>query len=199
MDNEVIKVVIQGQTNWPLILSALAVLISFIAVFVSIWFNKKSFTLQILNNLFNEYRSVEMFKAIKELHHFYYRECHEKTQEMISNYVKRFWEEETKEDQEKTLHFMRRLVSNYYQTAAMIYFSGVLPKRWWHKIKVTLDVTIITDILNPLETEAVGQCVYTKKEPGSQPDKSKPVKPAQVKLMERFYQELIKLPGDPWK
>lgn len=194
MDSEVIKAAIQeGPTNWPSILSVLAIIISGIAVFVSIKFNRKSFTLQILNNLFNEYRSVEMFKAIKELHHFFRKECQGCTEKMINKYVERFWKEETNERQEDTLHFMRRLVSHYYQTAAMIYFSHILPKKWWLNIKLTLDVGIIQDILKPLETEAVGQCVYTKKEPGGQPDKSKPYTPPQVELMERFYKAIIKL------
>ncbi len=174
--------VLQFLINHALEIAAAAA--AFFALRISIISNRKTISLQIINELYNEYRSVEMFNAIKELWRFYTEDCKEDEKILIENYIERCKKERKNDKQENTLNFMRRRVSIYYQIVASYYNNKLLPRRLWKKIRTTIDLNIIVSLLKPLEWKAVSQVNYYK--PGLIGEKP----PSQVKLMMRMYEKL---------
>jgi hypothetical protein len=106
-----------------------------------------------------EYRSLEMFCAVKMLWTFYHD--HRNT-DVGAAYERQRLADEARirelplaaqaEAERATLHYQRRLVSHFYQFLAGQYELGVLPKdvlfTFWHRP----DLEIIPRVLLPLET-----------------------------------------------
>ena len=54
-----------------LVVPATAIVLSIIALVVSVVFSRRSLSLQVINDLYKEYRSADMFVAVKALWDFF--------------------------------------------------------------------------------------------------------------------------------
>jgi len=112
---------------------------------------------QVLRDILMEYRSAEMLVAVRTLWTFY----REHTQDFVQEY------EETRKKDEKsiaelsasqrleaersTLHYLRRLVSQYYAFLGGLYELKIIPKNILYTYWSEGDLRIIPKILIPIE------------------------------------------------
>jgi hypothetical protein len=142
------------------IVSAVAA-VSSAALACGIWKTaKKAMMFQGLVDVQKDYRSSEMLHAVKTLWDFY-------RQEGKANFVEKY-EERRKQDDERitkireterlkaeqcTLHYLRRVVSHFYQHLGALYKNGVLPKSIVYDSWSEQDLKIIPEILVPIENK----------------------------------------------
>jgi len=146
-------------------------IISGVIIFFSCTVPRRILTNQIFSELLKEYRSDRMGVAVKKLWEFFEHTCNgdldriETFTETIVNEYKRIYHEEiesgnnkTLQDIQNTLHFHRRIVSQYYQQLARLCFYGQirLTKRRIRKSLAVSEFKII-GILFPIEVIAIPQ------------------------------------------
>ena len=104
------------------IVSALSLLI---AVFATFYIPKKMMNNQIYADLMSEYRKPEIGEAIIAVIDFYTKDCKSDVEMIEKEYVERYKTDKQSGKYENSLHFQRRLLSQYYyQLAALRYQDG---------------------------------------------------------------------------
>jgi len=127
---EILKIINSWLGTWQ---SLITVVISGVIIFFAYKIPRRVLTNQIFSNLLKEYRSDRMGVAVKKLWEFFEHTCNgdrnkiETFIEIIVNEYKRIYREEiesgkkkTLKDLQNTLHFHRRIVSQYYQQLARL-------------------------------------------------------------------------------
>jgi hypothetical protein len=115
---------------------------------------------QSLLSLQKDYRSPQMLYAVRTLWDFYREHGKEKfveKYEEIRN-EERIWitnidKQKRIEAEQSTLHYQRRLVSQFYNQLATLYVNGVLPKDIVYRNWPEADLRIIPEILIPIENK----------------------------------------------
>jgi hypothetical protein len=113
---------------------------------------------QVLVDVLFEYRSAEMLNAVRSLWEFWRKHqtdlptAYEATRNQDTNILGGLLPKDRLEYERTTLHFQRRLVSQFYALLAGLYEQGIIP----HKILYTYwgegDLRIIPQVLIPIET-----------------------------------------------
>ena len=124
-----------------------------IAVF-AFRFSKRQLAHNAYFNLQSEYGSPEMSFAIRRLYNLY-NECKNKSSKIDTEYMIKYKEERSHQniDEEKdTLHFQRRLVTEFYQKMAVFYVCKIIPEYLIYKGWKKKDLRkIILEIIIPIE------------------------------------------------
>jgi len=121
-----------------------------IALVIGLFIAKKSLTQPALTDLLKEYRSYKMGFAIRELWYCYRELCNEDEETWIKYYVNRFFDDD---EGENSLHNLRRIVSQFYQQVATLYYNRGLRKKI---VKIIwFDLAIVEKILLPIAIEAM--------------------------------------------
>jgi len=125
---------------WPNFLQnySLPIALGILTIFVSIFIPRRIFKNQVFSELLNEYRSFSMGIAVKHIWDFFRDDCNKEIKKVVDEYyrIKEIDEElnKTEEDWKNSLHYHRRLVSQFYRHIAMFLF-GRFPKIRERKIK----------------------------------------------------------------
>jgi hypothetical protein len=117
---------------------------------------------QILNDLFKEYRSYEMGRAMQDLWDFR-RKCENKNtdsgktieKEMIDKYKKEYEKDATSKN---SLHMKRRMVSTYFQNLACLAIKDIKIMKIINEIWIGSDMSTIPKIIEILEMRALPGC-----------------------------------------
>ena len=144
-------------------MSVVALVIAVVAAMFAglAWWNAKKTTLHhILEDIRKDYRSPEMYHAVKTLWQFY-RECEDNHENFVEKYdelrkidenrISGLEERQRVEAEQTTLHYQRRLVSHFYQYVAALRANGVLPKGIVYKTWTEENLRIIPNIIIPIE------------------------------------------------
>lgn len=120
---------------------------------------KKALLHEAILNLFKDYRSFEMFYAIKELSEFY--DIHK--DKLVDEYMKKYNEDKKsflrlsgnvrREGEQNSLHYLRRLVSHFYQELGALYINEIFPKKIITDTWSVGELRIIPEILIPIENK----------------------------------------------
>lgn len=112
---------------------------------------------QVLADVLMEYRSAEMLHGVRALWDFYRKHM----DDLVDAYQAQFQQDSTTianlppdktlDAEKATLHFKRRLVSQFYQLLAGLYELNVIPKHILYTYWSEGDLRIIPKILMPLE------------------------------------------------
>ena len=103
------------------IVSALSLLI---AVFATFYIPKKMMNNQIYADLMSEYRKPEIGEAIIAVIDFYTTDCKSDVEMIEKEYVERYKTDKQNGKYENSLHFQRRLLSQYYYQLAALRYQG---------------------------------------------------------------------------
>ena len=112
---------------------------------------------QVLVSLLNDYRSAEMMLAVRALwdlkrkHPTDVVAAYEAKQAAEAASVAILPEAERPGAERRTIHFQRRLVSQFYQLLGGLYFLAVVPKDVFFTHWERRDLQIIPEILLPIE------------------------------------------------
>jgi len=124
---------------------------------------KKVVVNQTLLELGNDYRSPQMGYAIKQLWDYYRKygeenfvREYEKIRKDEDNWVSSLDKNKRSQAVQNTLHFQRRLVSQFYQHLANLYVNKRLPKNAIYEKWLEADLRIIPKILVPIENKLRG-------------------------------------------
>ncbi len=116
---------------------------------------------QVFSDLWREYQSPEMLKALRRLHDFY-NECGRNEENLISAYKRLYWSVNA---EGPTLHFYRRYVSHFFQKVTALIRQQMLDPGMFYDNWNKSDLRIIPDILVPVEIRALpslwGETEYT--------------------------------------
>jgi hypothetical protein len=133
--------------------------------YLAYYIPKKILTNQIFSDLIKEYRSAEIGVSIFEIINFYKNECNSKLENMKDKYIRIFNKEignykkqKTIEHYQNTLHFHRRVLSQYYLQLGASRFSGFYftrPSKNLLKSNFTHNDSDLIFILYKLNTEVV--------------------------------------------
>jgi hypothetical protein len=128
--------------------------LAIIAVVVALRFLKQTRaarTFAMFNDLWKEYQSPEMLKALRRLHDFY-DECGHNEDNLVSAYKRLYW---SVHSEGPTLHYYRRYVSHFFQKAASLIAQGLLDSRTFYGSWNRGDLRVIPEILVPVESRAL--------------------------------------------
>ncbi len=103
------------------------------------------------SELWKEYQSPEMLKALRRLHDFY-DECGHSEDNLVSAYKRLYW---SVHSEGPTLHYYRRYVSHFFQKAASLIAQGLLDQRAFYGSWNRGDLRIIPEVLIPVEARAL--------------------------------------------
>jgi len=136
------------------------VILTIVTLIVIIIIPKLIFKNQVFSDLLNEYRSASMGIAIKHVWDFFRDDCKRKVENVVKEYQRiRLIDDvinTNEEERRNSLHYHRRLVSQYYRHLAMFLF-GRFPRIRERKIKsffVKGDFEIL-QIIVPIEESFV--------------------------------------------
>jgi len=115
---------------------------------------------QSLLSLQKDYRSPQMLYAVRTLWDFYrehgtekFVEKYEKIREEELKWILTIDRQNRIEAEQTTLHYQRRLVSHFYNQLATLYVNNVLPKDIVYRNWSEADLSIIPEILIPIENK----------------------------------------------
>ena len=112
---------------------------------------------QVLADVLMEYRSAEMLHGVRALWDFYRKhtddlvDAYQAQLQQDSTTIANLPPDKTLDAEKATLHFKRRLVSQFYQLLAGLYELNVIPKHILYTYWSEGDLRIIPKILMPLE------------------------------------------------
>jgi hypothetical protein len=127
---------------------------------------------QVLVDILMDYRSPEMLLAVRTLWDLWrsdrdgFVERYETQRKREADAIAALPPEKRLEAERASLHFHRRLVSQFYSFVAGLYELGIIPKRILYTHWGEADLRIIPQILLPIE-ERLGEALGTS--PGSGP------------------------------
>jgi hypothetical protein len=113
---------------------------------------------QVLVNILMEYRSAEMLLAVRTLWDFYranpnsFVDVYESTRKREADTTAALSPDQRLQAERATLHYQRRLVSQFYAFLAGLYELGIIPKQILYTYWGEGDLRIIPTILIPIET-----------------------------------------------
>jgi len=141
------------------IIMAIAALASAIfAAFVCL-IVKKTLIHQALLDIHRDYRSHQIQYAIGILWQFYednkktFVDKYDKIRSEEKEWISRLDKQQRIEAQKVTLHYQRKLVTDFYQHLANLYLNRVLPKKMIYKAWTEADLRIIPEVLIPIENK----------------------------------------------
>jgi len=147
--------------TWPIIIALMTVAVALVSsIFAArAWMTaQKALMLQLLLDVLKDYRSSEMMIAVESLWNFYKKHGkHRFTEEYerLRNEERDWLQKMPKHDRAKyaqgTLHYQRRLVSQFYQCLADIYVLRIVPEKLIYMQWSKSDLEIIPKIIIPLE------------------------------------------------
>jgi hypothetical protein len=161
------------------IVIAISTTLAFFFAFRAFVLSKRVYRYQIVNDLYKEYRSVEMGTAIRKLYE-YYDSVKENTDELIKKYKEDYNKEK---DIEKSIHNYRRLISNFYQQMAVLADGDNFIKEQIYNGWKKDDLRIIKYILLPIELIALREIL------GKTPIKETDKYPRYAKKMINLYDD----------
>jgi thiol-disulfide isomerase/thioredoxin len=125
------------------VLQAISFFISIVMVFATFYIPSRIMINQLYAGLVQEYRSVEMGAAIFAIFRFYVEDCKNNIANIAVKYQKKYEEQIKKPlankqavDYSQTLHFQRRLVSQFYWDMAVLRYEYHFPRLSKKKIKL---------------------------------------------------------------
>lgn len=95
-----------------------------IAVFATLYIPKKMMNNQIYADLISEYRSPAIGQAIISVIAFYTNDCNSDVEMIEKKYFERYETDKQNGKYENSLHFQRRLLSQYYYQLAALRYQG---------------------------------------------------------------------------
>ncbi|MFC1240132.1 hypothetical protein ACFGOO_12045 [Treponema vincentii] len=95
-----------------------------IAVFATFYIPKKMMNNQIYADLIGEYRKPEIGEAIIAVIDFYTKDCKSDVEMIEKKYFERYETDKQNGKYENSLHFQRRLLSQYYYQLAALRYQG---------------------------------------------------------------------------
>ncbi len=102
--------------------------------------------------LMRDYAQKDMAWAVEKLREFWREKCNRNKDEVYAQFYAGLTSQDAKEKQKaKRLSRYRRRVSHFYQRMAELYVMGVLPGNDLYRHWRTKDLTIIPDIIIPME------------------------------------------------
>lgn len=147
----------------PLVISAIAATAAIVsAVFVCFYWRvaKRAMIHQALLDVQKDYRSPQMLYAVRTLWQFYrehgkgkFVEKYEEIRRSEEQWISTLDKQKRLEAEQTTLHYLRRLVSHFYQHLAALYVNGILPKAAVYEGWSEADLRIIPEILVPIEND----------------------------------------------
>ena len=120
---------------------------------------RDNLTYEVLVSILQEYRSVEMGVAVRDLWDFARAntrrlgEAYEEIRAIEAKAVEALDAPHRIEGARATLHFKRRLVSEFYKNVAKLYDLGFVPPKILYTLWTETDLKIIPDVLLPIEYE----------------------------------------------
>ncbi len=138
-----------GQIS--LIVIALAAIAGAVAALRFLRENRAARRHGVFNELWKEYQSPEMLKALRRLHDFY-DECGHNEDNLVSAYKRLYW---SVHSEGPTLHYCRRYVSHFFQKAASLIAQDQLDPRVFYGSWNRSDLRIIPEVLIPVEARAL--------------------------------------------
>jgi hypothetical protein len=127
------------------------ILVSLIAIITTLIINKRAQRRNILEQILQEYRSEKMGTALVEIWNFYNRT--KTTKEFIDHYVN---DTKINGSLSSSVHIKRRYISHFYQIVATYYYEKYISRKKLKKIWSKSSLNVISEILYPIETEAIG-------------------------------------------
>jgi hypothetical protein len=117
---------IKQATNTPL--DAISAVFSLLAIGLAFFIPRRIMVNQMYSDLVREYRSTEMGAAIVAMFHFFGHDCKNDVSNIHREYIKRYKKQIGNKPPEdidfsKTLHFQRRMLSQFYSDMAMLYYE----------------------------------------------------------------------------
>ena len=141
------------------IISVFTLMVSIGALCVAIYIPHQILRNQIYADLVKEYRSTEMGAAVLSIFRFFNRDCTqntgavcEKYKEIYERQITRMLNNGTPVDFSQTLHFQRRLVSQFYADMAFLHFERRLTKKqmeFWFTPNETKLLAILLHMVKP--------------------------------------------------
>jgi hypothetical protein len=127
---------------------------------------------QVLLDILMEYRSVEMLHAVRTLWDYYRThqtdlvEAYQTQLQIDTAAISKLPSDKVLDAEKATLHFQRRLVSQFYQFLGGIYESKVVSKEVLYTYWSESDLSIIPKILMPIEIKLAESLGVSKDSPG---------------------------------
>jgi hypothetical protein len=130
--------------------------LSFIAVILAVSIPFRIMVNQLYSDLVRDYRSTEMGAAVLAVFHFFVYDCKNDVSNIHGEYIKKYNEQIRnhpfeKIDFSRTLHFQRRLLSQFYTDMAELY--------WGHKF-FDLSKRKLKNWFTPSEVKLLGILLY---------------------------------------
>jgi len=149
----------------------IALIVSAVVALFSYLIGNKIVRRQTLMDLLKEYRSLEMGLAVQRMWDFYRNTCDKDKESLIEEYKKEYKKSEKKLEEPKlnieqmrnSLHYQRRIVSNFYGHLAILFSNKALDENLVFEIWPKDTLKIIPKILVPIETKALPE-LFGKKE-----------------------------------
>ena len=148
--SEKILLVAQGIT-------IIIILLTLVVYYFQLHTMRKTMLHQVIRDILMEYRSAEMMIAVQSLWTFYRKHPNN----FVEVYVRTKEQDEQSnallpipqriEAERFTLHYFRRLVSQYYAMLAVLYTNNIFPKDILYSYWSEGDLRIIPNILIPIE------------------------------------------------
>jgi hypothetical protein len=128
------KCILSFLTEYGSLVQAIGAVCSVIAVFLAFFIPRRIMVNQLYAGLIQEYRSPKMGAAILSIFSFYVKDCGNNAANIAARYAEKYEEQiekplENKQavDYAQTLHFQRRLVSQFYGDMADLYYQRRFP------------------------------------------------------------------------
>ncbi|MDR1215849.1 MAG: hypothetical protein LBK25_04125 [Treponema sp.] len=119
-----------------LVIATITLIVAIIAAFFAFKIPRKIMIDQRYSDLLKEYRSSEMGVAILSVFRFYTRDCKSNIDRIVDEYKKKYKAQigdplargETTINYSQTLHFQRRLISQFYYDMACLRYNECCPR-----------------------------------------------------------------------